>query len=96
MTDVIRCMGRTRRKRKYIAHAKITKRVLKLHGKREELERKYGYLFREGVESLTTRSTQYLIKWLTSFRMAENIIARGKLKNKKGVPIGLRRGERKG
>ena len=26
-------------------------------------------------------STQYLIKWIASFRMAENGIARGKLKN---------------
>ena len=43
---------------------------------------------------MITRSSQYLIKWIASFRMAENVIARGNLKNKHGVSIGLRRGGR--
>ena len=82
---------------KKIINHKLIKRVDELYGKKEEVKQDYGYLFKEGVESLRTRSTQYLIKWVASFRMAENIIARGKLKNKKGVPIRPRRGgKRKG
>ena len=54
----------------------------------------YGYLFREGVQSLCNRSTQYLIKWISSFRMAENVIAREKLKHSGGEPVDLRRRRR--
>jgi len=46
-----------------------------LHGRREEVEKKYGYLFREGVDSLITRSTPYLTKWVASLRMAETVIS---------------------
>ena len=87
--------GEDKEEEKNIAHDKITKRVITLHGKREEVEHKYGSLFRKGVASLITRSTQYLVKWAASFRMAENVIARGKLKTAGGGKGGLR-GVRRG
>ena len=49
--------GEDGEERKRIAHAKITKRVMKLYVRREDVERQYGYVFREGVDSLITRST---------------------------------------
>lgn len=39
-------------------------------------------------------STQYLLKWLASFRMAKIVIARGKQKNVGGGQGGLRGGRR--
>lgn len=41
-----------------------------------------------GVQSLCKRSTQYLITWIASFRMAENVIVRGKLNHPGGGRAG--------
>ena len=79
---------------KRIAKDKITTRVEKLYGRREEVEKEYGYLFKEGLDSLRTRSIHYITKWVASFKIAENVLARGKLKGKAGEPALLRRGRR--
>ena len=83
--------GKDREEEKKIAHERISSRIQKLYGKREALEYSYGHLFREPLEYLTTRSTQYLTKWVASYRMAETMITRAKLKPGEG---GIRSGRR--
>ena len=79
---------------KRIMKDKITATVVDLYGRREEIEAKYGYLFKDTLDSLRQRSTQYLIKWAASFRVAENVLARGKLRGTVRVTAPLRRGGR--
>ena len=76
---------------KRIKNEKVVKRVGGIYDKRDEIGQDYGYLFWEGIQSLCKNSTQYLIKWIASFRMAENVIARGKLKHPGENPVKLRR-----
>ena len=59
---------------KRIEEDKITTREEELYGSREEVEKEYGYLFKEGLDLLRTRSIQYLNKWVALFRMAENFL----------------------
>lgn len=40
------------------------KQVGELYEKKEGIEKEYGYLFKDGVESLYKRPTQYLINWI--------------------------------
>ena len=72
----------------------LIKRVDDLYGKKGEVEQEYSYLFRDELVSLRQRLTQYLIKWVASIRMAENVIAPGKLRDKGGDKVELRRGRR--
>ena len=65
---------------KRILKNKITAKVVELYGRRGAIETDYGYLFKELLDSLRKRSTQYIIKWAASFRIAENVLARGKLR----------------
>ena len=79
---------------KRIIKNKITTKVVEFYGRRGEIETDYGYLFKESLDSLRKRSTQYLIKWVASFRIAENVLARGKLRGISSVSAPLRRGGR--
>lgn len=78
---------------KRIVKDELITQVDDLYGKREEVEQEYGYLIEEGLESLRKRSIQYLTKWAASFRMADNVLARGKLKGATGESVAMRRGE---
>jgi len=62
----------------------LIKRVDNLYGMMGEVEQEHVYLFREGLMLLRKHSIQYLIKGVASVRMAENVIARGKLRDKGG------------
>ena len=80
---------------KRIIKKKLLIRVDDLFGRREEVEKDYGYLFKDGIELLHTPSIQYLTKWVTSFRMAKKVIERENMKDEAGAPV-KRRARRKG
>ena len=61
---------------KRIVKNRILGRMVELYERREDIEADYGYLFKEPIDSLCKRSTQYLIKWVASFRAAEQVLAR--------------------
>ena len=79
---------------KRIIKNKITTKVVELYGRRGAIETDYGYLFKESLSSLCKRSTQYLIKWAASFRVAENVMTRGDLRGTSSVTALFRRGGR--
>lgn len=65
-----------------------------LHEKWKWIEQEYGCLFQKEVESMYKRSTQYLLKRIAAYRMAEGVIARGKAKLKGEMTSALRGGRR--
>ena len=78
-----------------ILKAKTMVRVKQLVDFKEDIDEAYSYLFKEDIVSLGKRSTQYLIKWIASVRMAECVMARGKgQKDGKTALRGRRRGVR--
>ena len=79
---------------KRILKHNISAKVAELFGRREAIEAEYGYLFKEPIGSLQQRTTQYLMKWVASFRAAENVLAREKMKGRVGAIATVRRGGR--
>ena len=69
---------------KRIAKEKVVKRVAEIYGKKEEIEKEYAHLFKEGEGKLCGRSTQYIMKWIASVRMAEGVIKR-RINRGKGI-----------
>ena len=67
---------------------KFHKKLEELYEKKATVKRDYGYLFKEGLGSLKTRSIQYLNKSVASFRMADAVIALGKKKPDLGASAG--------
>lgn len=63
---------------KKIVKEMAIKRVGELYAKKEIIENEYTYLFKEGVDSLCSRSTKYLIKWIATVRMSGCVLERGK------------------
>ena len=63
---------------KRILKAKTMVRVKQLVDSKEDIDEAYSHLFKEDIVSLGKRSTQYLIKWIASVRMAECVMARGR------------------
>ena len=56
---------------KRIAKEKVVKRVAELYGEKGGIELEYPHVFKKDEESVTGRSTQYMMKWIASVRMAE-------------------------
>ena len=54
--------------------------MTELYGNKEGIEEEYAHLFEEGKAKLIGRSTQYMIKWIASVRIAERVLARRKAK----------------
>ena len=61
--------GATEAEKKQIKHDKVRKQVVKCYAQREKVSSDFKYLFEEDIDKLCNRPTQYISKWIDTYKL---------------------------
>ena len=69
--DRCKCLhGATEEEAKKIRKLRVVDKVVRMYGDQDRIQDVFEYIFKENIKILRRRSTQYLIKWLSSCWLA--------------------------
>ena len=61
--------GATEAEKKQIKHDKVRKQVVKCYDQKEKVSSDFKYLFEEDIDKLCNRPTQYISKWIDTYKL---------------------------
>ena len=61
--------GATEKEKKQIKHDRVRKQVVQCYAQRAKVSNDFKYLFEEDIDKLCNRSTQYISKWIDTYKL---------------------------